>query len=613
MLPLVGFGALLLGACGGSAEPVKAGAGPGTSTPLPDAGSGNSSDAGDGQTCSASAACGTGGATYEECTVFGSTGQCSAIVYKASDGHSFTCAGCASCAGAQQELADYCQTQGSPDGGHDVDAGTHDSGNGATSCTVSLACGSLGATYEECTTSTSDGTCAAAVYQVSGGGPTYTCASCGDCTAALDQVDAYCAGQTPMTTCAAWSACESSSLSYEQCTTSTGDVCQSQYYETTDGHKYACASCGDCSAALSSMDSYCIQETTPVTACSTASPCGAGGATYEQCTTSRGSACESATYTTSTGNKYACASCTDCGSAQLSVQSYCSTLTTTGGVVLFGGFDATGTSLADTWMWNGSTWTAGATGPAARADSLGATLGGQFVVFGGTTSDTAASNLGDTWGWNGSSWSQLTTTGPAARFGSAVASLGSEMVLFGGDTAGDTTGVLADTWLWSGSSWSASSAVGPTARVGAAAAPLDGQIVLFGGLDGTSTYLNDTWIFNGSTWTQMTPATSPSGRFYASAATINNQVVLFGGADAAEFDDTWVWNGSTWTQLTIAGPSARGGAAATSWNGGVVLFGGELVDGTSLADTWIFNGATWTAQTATGPQARNGATMGTVP
>ena len=71
----------------------------------------------------------------------------------------------------------------------------------------------------------------------------------------------------------------------------------------------------------------------------------------------------------------------------------------TGNVVLFGGFgDA---ALADTWAWDGTTWTnqAPATSPQAREDASMAydATTGDMVLFGGTV--TGAQRFGDTWVW----------------------------------------------------------------------------------------------------------------------------------------------------------------------------------------------------------------------
>src|ERR1700722_1321362 len=403
--------------------------------------------------CGAAVACGTAGATYEECTTNSPGGECAAIIYQTSDGHSFTCTGCSDCSQTQQQLAAYCGSQPPGDGG--TDAGQ---GEGGTTCLAPVSCGSEGLTYKECTTTDNGGACASIAYDVTNSN-VYTCASCSDCAAAIQQLDAFCSAQgTPTTSCTAMTQCESSPLTFDKCTTSLGDACQSVAYHSSDGQTFTCSSCTDCTAALSGLDAYCMAQTAPVTTCGASSACGIGGATYAQCTTSQGEVCDSVAYTTSTGQIFTCASCGNCTAALTSVETYCASLTATGGVVLFGGFDATGAGLADTWTWNGSTWTSSAaTGPAARGDAMGASLAGQFVVYGGISATTATTNYGDTWAWTGSAWGELATTGPTARFGGVMATMGTEMVLFGGDDTLTLSTDLADTWLWSAGGWASPS------------------------------------------------------------------------------------------------------------------------------------------------------------
>lgn len=593
--------------------------------PAPDGG-------GNGLTCGAPSACGASGSgrTYEECTQVTAQGQCSAIVYQVSDGHAFTCAGCANCGAVQQQLASYCAMVPMGDGGADADADSDadadadadagadadadadaDAGSGGTTCLPAVVCGSGGLTYEECTTTARGGACASIQYEVSNG-TAFTCASCSDCNSAIQQLDAYCASQNPTTACTASAPCETSPLSYQTCTTSLGGTCESVYYQTSDSQVFHCASCNDCAAALSSLDGYCTQQTPPVTTCGSANACGAGGATYQLCTTSQGGTCDSQQYTTSNGQTFTCSACGNCTAALTSVDTYCASLTGTGNAVLFGGFVAAGTGLADTWLWNGSTWTAGpSTGPAARADADGATLGGQIVLFGGTSDTTVTTAYGDTWAWGGTGWTQAATTGPSARFGTAVGTLGGRIILFGGCGTTSAANSLADTWAWSNGAWTQlTPASSPPARVGASAAVLGGKMVVFGGLDATSAYLADTWVFDGTTWIQQSPATSPPGRYYGSMATLGGQVILFGGSGGGDLGDTWAWNGSTWTQLSPAtSPTARSGGAATTYAGTIVLFGGSSA-GVYQSDTWIWNGSTWSSSTATGPQARFGAMMG---
>src|ERR1700689_4652090 len=99
-----------------------------------------------------------------------------------------------------------------------------------------------------------------------------------------------------------------------------------------------------------------------------------------------------------------------------------------GAIVLFGG----GSYLADTWEWNGSSWTQKtvANGPKPREQACMAPLGSKELLFGG--------GYGDTWEWDGSTWTQVATTGPSVRYGAACATLDGEVVLFGG-SLGSTT------------------------------------------------------------------------------------------------------------------------------------------------------------------------------
>lgn len=119
--------------------------------------------------------------------------------------------------------------------------------------------------------------------------------------------------------------------------------------------------------------------------------------------------------------------------------------------MLFGGTDANGNILNDTWTWDAVTWTQQfpPVSPPARArpgmayDAATKTV----VLFGGS----ANIPLGDTWAWNGltRTWTQLfPATSPSPRQAQvAYDSLSGTIVLFGGDGNG---GFLNDTWTWNG-------------------------------------------------------------------------------------------------------------------------------------------------------------------
>ncbi len=273
-------------------------------------------DAGNGN-CSAAVPCGSGGRTYQECTTVGAGGACESLDYKTSDGHNFTCPGCQGCASVAQNLQTYCASP--PD----------DGGTGNTSCSPAVSCGNTGTTYEECTTTGAGGACSSIDYKISNG-LSYECASCGDCSTALQSLDAYCAGSVqPTTSCTGSQLCTpSQTLTYQQCTTSLGGACQDIYYETSDSQMFTCNTCGDCSSALSSLESYCGSTVNPVTSCGSSAQCGSGSVTYELCTTTTGQACTSEYYSTSDGNTFTCSGC-DCTTAASQLSSYCASLNST--------------------------------------------------------------------------------------------------------------------------------------------------------------------------------------------------------------------------------------------------------------------------------------------
>src|SRR5262249_12266836 len=120
-----------------------------------------------------------------------------------------------------------------------------------------------------------------------------------------------------------------------------------------------------------------------------------------------------------------------------------------GVTVLFGG---TGYAdyLADTWEWDGTTWTQRISGPSARTLHAMAYDSARrvTVLFGGT----GAGYLADTWEWDGVNWMQRSpSSNPPGRIYHALAydSARGVTVLFGGRGNGSAT-PLGDTWEWDG-------------------------------------------------------------------------------------------------------------------------------------------------------------------
>lgn len=142
------------------------------------------------------------------------------------------------------------------------------------------------------------------------------------------------AGGSAAATCTATTACGTKGATYKQCMTSVGGKCQSSDYETSDGHVYACTACGDCTTALTEVESYCtsLPTTTATTTCTVAMACGPTGLTFKECYTEMGTTCLSGDFEMSDGTVFPCPQC-NCTAATLTeLQSYCKSVNGAGGV-----------------------------------------------------------------------------------------------------------------------------------------------------------------------------------------------------------------------------------------------------------------------------------------
>jgi len=253
-------------------------------------------------------------------------------------------------------------------------------------------------------------------------------------------------------------------------------------------------------------------------------------------------------------------------------------------MVLFGGETPAGSTLQDTWEWDGTNWLqrlpATSPPPLRRHKMAYDAARGRTVLFGGTS---VGGHLNETWAWDGTDWSRhLPPASPPARFNHALAydSVRARIVLFGG-MAGQT---FADTWEWDGATWiQRTPAQAPAARRNHAMAfdAARQRVTLFGGIDATPVVLGDTWEWDGVNWMRSVPTTSPAPRRMHGMAwnAARRRVVLFGGGDTAlGFSDTWEWDGVDWLRrVPTVTPSsrARHAMAYDSVRSRVIVFGGS--------------------------------------
>jgi hypothetical protein len=174
----------------------------------------------------------------------------------------------------------------------------------------------------------------------------------------------------------------------------------------------------------------------------------------------------------------------------------------TGNVVLFGGLSSANKALADTWTWNGTTWTLQHPTSSAfarySATMVYDTATGNVVLFGGADIVSSVTHyLADTWIWNGTTWTQEhPATSPSARAEAMMAydTARSNVVLFGGGAAK----LLSDTWTWNGTTWTHAHPVTSPHALESAAMVYDaaaGNVVMFGGNTGATTFAGTTWTW----------------------------------------------------------------------------------------------------------------------
>ena len=280
-----------------------------------------------------------------------------------------------------------------------------------------------------------------------------------------------------------------------------------------------------------------------------------------------------------------------------------------GRVMIFGG-QGPGVASDRTLIWDGTRMTVlpqtVAPHPRSRMGLLATPSGA--LLFGGGYS---GSSLGDTWTFNGASWQEI-SDGPAPRSSAAAVwdESAGRLLMFGGHRTlksgpngpGET---LADTWEHDGQQF----LPGPAPPAGLV--PREGHAmvwdsarsvaVLFGGRDETETPLDDTWFYDGTAWTPgpSAPAGLAARGGHAMAYDDGRDVtVLLGGHDQQGVrKDVWEFDGSAWSPGVVAPGQlyarTEAGAAFDRRRATTVLFGGE-VGSQKLGDVWEYDGAGWT-------------------
>ena len=289
---------------------------------------------------------------------------------------------------------------------------------------------------------------------------------------------------------------------------------------------------------------------------------------------------------------------------------------TDGRLLLFGGRDATGTWLADTWVYavETNTWTElmPSTPPSARDAAAMAYVDGDTVIlFGGNSGFGGTTPTDDTWAFDTVSeeWSPLTPMGtPGVRFQHQMVYVGSDtIVMHGGRTSPGAE--LATTWAYdvAANTWTDLMPVmaGPARSAFAMDYDGTGTITLFGGFESFAPF-DQTWSYDvaGNTWTLGVPTTTPGARAVLQGAYYDSGefIVHSGKLDSCCIDPTqgtFSYDSTSGDWSDLAPPSefsARFNYAMAQIAGTnkAIFFGGLTQNtgvGTALQETWEFVGA----------------------
>ena len=278
-------------------------------------------------------------------------------------------------------------------------------------------------------------------------------------------------------------------------------------------------------------------------------------------------------------------------------------------MVMVGGARCCITLMSDTWLYDGSSWTASSSGPdlTVRSGHAMAFDGAQreLLLFGGRGNDLFTPYLPETWTLQSGGWVETATPAgvPPRWMHSMVYDRARQVtVLYGGYW------VWGDVWEFDGRGWTRGPDPPPVVDwrygVGMAYDPGLAKTVIFGGSnDSCCIYFNDTWLYDG-TWSSGPVA--PAGLDPREGAPLvydesRDVLVLFGGWDdrGQARNDTWELVGSNW----VRGPAAPPGLTKRTYPSmaydvarqRTVLFGGQ---GTlwypDKNDTWYYDGWGWT-------------------
>ncbi|MGH7686018.1 MAG: hypothetical protein ACREN2_04285 [Candidatus Dormibacteria bacterium] len=259
----------------------------------------------------------------------------------------------------------------------------------------------------------------------------------------------------------------------------------------------------------------------------------------------------------------------------------------------------------------------------------------QLILFGGATAGDQAHpadavRLADTWAWDGHSWTQLhPAMSPPALYGARLVDdpATGHLLLVSGSGTLDSTGALQQmgVWLWGGQNWSRIADNPLQMQFAAVGSDQAHRQVLLSGFD--NGYLLNcggrlncpvlqsfdkpgAYQYGGGHW-MAAPGTAPQFAEGGTAYDPNSQQLISAGGLAQNgLESTYGWDGKQWHVVSqsqgyngVPDPAYPAGPcdAATDADAGNLVMACSFTDnGKATGATWTFDGTNWTrAQQAT--------------
>ena len=231
---------------------------------------------------------------------------------------------------------------------------------------------------------------------------------------------------------------------------------------------------------------------------------------------------------------------------------------------------------------NGS-WASGGALPAAIRENAGAGATHTAALsFGGNT----GSAIAETDSYNGTSWSEVAEMNTARRLLAGAGTQTSALAYGGWPPNRD------ETEEWNGSSWTEVADLN-TARRQASGVGINAEACLMVGGNAEPGLANvESW--NGSSWTEiadLNTAREGSNNWGTSTSAISAGGISAPGGTIASVEK---WDGSSWTEITDLNVGRRRAGTSGLDNTSGILFGGDSPAPAYVATTEHFDGSSWT-------------------